>query len=173
MGDGNRGDRTDYGYRAIECLLGVLANNDSDLIVIMAGYEKEMKQLLDSNPGLRGRFAYTFHFEDFTAEQLLEICLHKLDEKQFQVEKSVKNTILECIHHTLAVKDELFHNARWAEQFVMQGIVSAMADRLSANTPPASIHDLCRVTDADVLKGYEMTRPVGKVVRRQVGFKRA
>lgn len=173
LGDGNRGDRTDYGYRAIECLLGVLANNDSDLIVIMAGYEKEMKQLLESNPGLRGRFAYTFHFEDFTEEQLLEICLNKLDEKQFQVEKSVKNTILECIQHTLAVKDELFHNARWAEQFVMQGIVSAMADRLSANNPPANIHDLCRVTDADVLKGYEMTRPAGKVVRRQVGFKRA
>lgn len=173
LGDGNRGDRTDYGYRAIECLLGVLANNDADMIVIMAGYEKEMKQLLDTNPGLRGRFAYTFNFDDFTEEQLLEICMNKLHDKQFYVEESVKDTIQECIHHTLAVKDELFHNARWAEQFVMQGIVSAMADRLCQNNSPTGIYDLCRVTASDVLKGYELTRPVRKVVRRQVGFKRA
>lgn len=173
LSDGNRGDRTDYGYRAIECLLGVLANNDSDLIVIMAGYEKEMKQLLESNPGLRGRFAYMFHFDDFTEEQLLEICMKKLHEKRFFVEATVKDTIQGCIRQTVSVKDDLFHNARWAEQFVMQGIVSAMADRLCSSNRQADFHELCRITDSDVLRGYELTRPAGKEVRRQVGFKRA
>lgn len=173
LGDGTRGDRSDYGNRAIECLLGVLAKNDADMIVIMAGYEHEMKQLLEMNPGLRGRFAYTFNFADFTEEQLLEICVNKLHDKQFCMDDAVKQTMRECIYRAVSVKDRLFHNARWAEQFVMQGIVSAMADRLCRQSVYTGINDLCRITVADVEEGFRMTCPTPAVVRRQVGFKRA
>lgn len=169
--DGTRDDRTDYGYRAIECLLGILADNDSDIIVIMAGYEKEMKQMLEKNPGLRGRFPYVFNFEDYTSEQLLQISLNRLHEKKFNVSESVKDTMLSCIRRTVAEKDTNFHNARWAEQFVMQGIISAMADRLCQMSGMVGLSDLCNVTEADVTAGYEMTRPVKSAKGRNIGFR--
>lgn len=169
--DSSSGDRIDFGNRVIESLLGVLAENDSDMIIIMAGYEKEIMQMLDKNPGLRGRFAYTFHFEDYTADQLLEICLNKLNEKMFRVEDPVQDVMKSCISSAIAAKDALFHNARWAEQFAMQGIVSAMADRLCQPSMQLEIEDLCMVTEADVLAGYEMTRPASKFSHRPVGFR--
>jgi len=169
--DSSGGDRSDYGNRVIECLLGVLANNESDMIIIIAGYQKEMNQMLSKNPGLRGRFVYTFHFEDYTEDQLLEICLNKLRAKEFCVEDPVKDVMKSCISRAVASKDALFHNARWAEQFVMQGIVAAMADRLCQSGVQPDYKDLCTVTTTDVQTGYDMTRPSSKPVPRPVGFK--
>ncbi len=169
--DNNGPDRSDFGHRAIECLLGVLANPDSDMIIIMAGYEKQMKQLLDMNPGLRGRFTHTFNFEDYDAEQLLEISINKLYGKQFSLDDSVKVAMKECICRALEAKDEQFHNARWAEQFVMQGILTAMADRLCTENRPLTYEELRTVTVEDVKTGYTQTVPASKQVRNQVGFR--
>ena len=168
--DNTHGDRTDYGNRVIESLLGVLANNDSDIIVIMAGYEKQMKQMLEMNPGMKGRFIHTFKFEDYNADELLQICVNKLHSKQFSVDDTVQTVMKACIERTLDGKDELFHNARWAEQFVMQGIVTAMADRLCQEDRPLTPAELCTVTESDVLTGYELTQPEKKKERRRPGF---
>ena len=173
LGDGNRADRSDYGNRVIETLLNVLNDPQSDTIVIMAGYKKEMEGLYAMNPGLKGRFPYTFNFEDYTAEQLLEICVNKLHEKQFHVSESVRKTMLDCITQALSSKDEHFHNARWAEQFVMHGIISAMADRLCHMDNQKDICMFCNVTEADVLTGYEKTKVKKVVQRHTVGFRRA
>lgn len=163
-------DRSDYGHRAIECLLGVLAEPNPDLIVIMAGYGKQMNQLLEMNPGLKGRFVHTFNFEDYDASQLLEISVNKLYGKQFSLDDNIKRAMMDCIRRTLAGKDELFHNARWAEQFVMQGILTAMADRLCALDRPLTYEELRTVTLDDVYEGYALTAPVSKPKRNQVGF---
>ena len=169
--DSSRSDRTDYGYRVIECLLNVLAKNDSDIIIIMVGYEEEMKQMVSKNPGLRGRFVYTFNLEDYTSDQLLTISLNKLQEKCFHVDDSAKEVMKSCIARTVATKDVLFHNARWAEQFAMQGIVSAMADRICQANELPNYQELCLVTINDVLTGYEISRPSGNSDRRPVGFR--
>lgn len=44
-----------------------------DLVMIMAGYHDEMQKLLESNVGLKRRFAHELHFEDFTADELFAI----------------------------------------------------------------------------------------------------
>ncbi|MGZ7142776.1 AAA family ATPase, partial [Streptococcus pyogenes] len=66
-------DKRDFGHRVIETLLTYLSLEDTDMIVILAGYTNEMKQLLESNPGLKSRFPYIFHFEDYSPEQLMNI----------------------------------------------------------------------------------------------------
>ena len=53
--------KKDYGHRVIESLLTVLSQKNPDLIVILAGYEKEMMNMLETNPGMKGRFPYHFH----------------------------------------------------------------------------------------------------------------
>ena len=168
--DNDHNDRTDYGNRVIESLLGVLAKNDSDMIVIMAGYEKPMKRMLEMNPGMKGRFVHTYNFEDYNAAELLQICVNKLHGKQFTVNEEVQEVMKGCIERTLADKNELFHNARWAEQFVMQGIVTAMADRLCQEDRPYTPVELCTVTTEDVLAGYSLTQPEKKQERRRPGF---
>ena len=176
--DNRSEDRADFGHRALECLLTALASNESDMIVIMAGYEKQMKRMLETNPGMRGRFPYLFNFEDYTAEELSQICVNKLVAKEFAVTEDVKDVLVEYIRKAVQEKGTDFHNARWAEQFAMVGIVSAMAGRIAkaGNRTPIATGDLCNVLAEDVVKGYELTKqwsdkkPASQPVR-SIGFR--
>lgn len=47
-----------------------MENNRDDMVVIFAGYPKEMNDFLDRNPGLRSRIAFHVNFGDYTAEEL-------------------------------------------------------------------------------------------------------
>ena len=57
---GGRGDKKDYGMRVIETLLTYLGSDDTDMIVILAGYTGEMNSMLEANPGMKSRFPYIF-----------------------------------------------------------------------------------------------------------------
>jgi AAA+ superfamily predicted ATPase len=58
-----------YGEEALTIILDQMELNRQDLVVIFAGYDDEMEQLLESNPGLRSRFPNVSHFEDFSEEE--------------------------------------------------------------------------------------------------------
>ncbi|WP_067456577.1 AAA family ATPase [Actinomadura macra] len=63
----------DYGQEAIAELLKVMEDNRDDLVVIVAGYEREMQRFISSDPGLASRFPSTIRFPDFTDDELIEI----------------------------------------------------------------------------------------------------
>ena len=65
----------DFGKEAVETLLKLMEDNREKLVVIIAGYPKEMEELLISNPGLKSRFSKFLHFEDYSKEELLKIFL--------------------------------------------------------------------------------------------------
>jgi AAA+ superfamily predicted ATPase len=66
-------NKKDYGMRVIETLLTYLGSDDTNMIVILAGYTGEMNRMLEANPGMKSRFPYIFQFEDYTPEQLMQI----------------------------------------------------------------------------------------------------
>lgn len=63
----------DFGKEAIDTLVDEMTKHNENLVVILAGYPNEMKQLLDSNPGLQSRFKKFFHFHDYNVEELIKI----------------------------------------------------------------------------------------------------
>lgn len=64
-----------FGQEAVDTLLARLENDRDRLIVIIAGYEKELREFIDSNEGLWSRFTKWIMFESYTPEQLGEIAV--------------------------------------------------------------------------------------------------
>jgi stage V sporulation protein K len=62
-----------YGDEAIDTLVPLMENHRDDLVVLLAGYEKEMETFMRRNPGLDSRISTWFRFPDFDPEELLHI----------------------------------------------------------------------------------------------------
>ena len=61
------------GQEILATVLNEMENNREDVIVILAGYKKEMKELFEANSGLASRIKNYFMFEDYTMEELKQI----------------------------------------------------------------------------------------------------
>lgn len=123
-------DRRDFGYRVIECLMPIMASDNPNMLIIMAGYPKEMDKMMEINSGLKGRFPYKFNFEDYTAEELIMIGTNLLKKNDYQLSPEAEQRFCAIVKEVVKAKDRNFSNARWVEQFIRNGIYPAMAQRI-------------------------------------------
>lgn len=130
-------DSNDFGKEVINSLLTLLSVPDPDMIVIMAGYEDKMQDLLKTNPGLKDRFPLQFHFEDYTAEELMEIARINLQERHFILTPDAALRLNQVITETAAQRNVYFGNGRWVHNFIEQGLIKSMARRVMS----MSFHD--------------------------------
>lgn len=63
----------DFGREAMDTLVPIMENQRDRLVVILAGYSREMAQFMDANSGIASRIAYKIHFPDYTGEEMHSI----------------------------------------------------------------------------------------------------
>lgn len=172
--DNSDGDRKDFGCRVLESLLTVLSQKEPDMIVILAGYEKEMNQMLEMNPGMKGRFPYKFNFEDYNADELYQIAFRLLARSEYVLTPEAEALFRETIGETVAHKDAYFHNARWVEQYVWDGIIAAMSDRVMSMPLKVDSKELFQTIQVqDIRQAYQKMKPQPATVtapRKRIGF---
>ena len=78
-----------YGSEAIAELVKSMDEYKDRLIVIFAGYDKEMSDFLEANPGLNSRIGYKFRFEDYSTDELLEIFARAASKAGFACEEGL------------------------------------------------------------------------------------
>ena len=110
-----------YNEEAIATLIKAMEDYRNDLIVIFAGYTKEMKPFLESNSGIKSRIGYTFNFPNYTSSELLEIFKLFALKANFKIDsdalKEVKNVFDKHID------DDNFGNARYARNLYEKCII--------------------------------------------------
>ena len=111
-------DSKDFGREAVEILVRELSNGPGDLAIIVAGYPKEMKTFLDSNPGLRSRFKLSFDFADYLPQELAQIADYASKEKEVSLAKEAKDLVDEIITEAFRSRDRAFGNARFVHDLV-------------------------------------------------------
>lgn len=158
-------DRKDYGYRAIECLLTVLAEQSPDMVVILAGYENDMERMLMANQGLKGRFPYHLKFDDYDADELMEIGMRHLNAYDLDITPDAKAKLKNIIEQQTARHEKEFSNARWMEQLIDNSIIPTLSERIfmQGDTTNEST-----ITTADIEK-VEAKLPQGKA-QKKIGF---
>ena len=74
-----QGDR--FGHEAIQALLKRAEDDRTELIIILAGYEKQMEGFLASNPGLNSRFGLRVKFPTYSPAELMALAELSLAER--------------------------------------------------------------------------------------------
>ena len=144
-------DRHDFGHRVIETLLTYLSMEQTNMIVILAGYTIEMEHLLQSNPGLKSRFSYLFHFNDYTPEQLMKIGSFVLKKEQYEITPEAEKKLTQFVINAYSNKDEHFGNGRFITRLLTTKIIPNVSDRLTKMDPNSiTRRDLITITEADV-----------------------
>jgi stage V sporulation protein K len=155
-GDG----RLDFGAEAVETILKRMEDHRHRLVVIVAGYPRLMRAFLDSNPGLRSRFAREISFPDYSTDDLLEITRRLAAEHQYELGLGADEA-LERIFAG-AARGEGFGNARYARTIFEQAL-NRQALRL-ARLEGAALEELSRdeVTTLEADDLLEAARLLGE-----------
>ncbi|MBS4872353.1 MAG: AAA family ATPase [Peptoniphilus sp. oral taxon 375] len=115
-----RGGEQDFGPEAIDTLVKGMEDKRDQLIVILAGYTDEMRDLLKKNPGLKSRINIEIDFEDYSNEELLQIANYTAEKNKFVLTQEGQKAFMKKIAQE---KDqEFFANGRAARNIIEAAI---------------------------------------------------
>lgn len=120
----------DYGKEAIATLLKRMEDDRNRLVVILAGYTKEMKDFIDSNPGLQSRFNRYIEFPDYNADELYQIFCKQLKQFEYTISEDAAEALKGYLAYAVAHKDQNFGNARFVRN-LFERTLQQQANRLS------------------------------------------
>jgi AAA+ superfamily predicted ATPase len=131
-------DKDNFGEEAINAVTKLMEDNRSELVVIAAGYPKEMKEFLDKNPGLNSRFTKTITFEDYSPDELMDIFISLCNSQHYSVGAEAYHAMQEILMTVHRSKDKTFGNARTVRNIFQQAI-EHHAQRIADSTSDGSI----------------------------------
>jgi len=131
-------DSKDFGREVIEILVKEMSNGEGDIAVIVAGYPKEMKHFLDSNPGLKSRFKLHFEFSDYLPQELAKIGDSAAEGMEVRLTPDSREHITELITKAYRERDRSFGNARFVKDLIEQAKIN-LGLRVMADENPRNL----------------------------------
>src|SRR5580692_9044015 len=166
-GDG-QSDR--FGVEAVQTLLKRAEDNREDLIIILAGYEKQMEGFLASNPGLASRFATRLKFPSYSPAEMLALAEAALDRRGEALDPDARPVLWRTLEEVgrRRIADEL-GNGRFVRS-LLEKAGQARDVRIMTPTADPSREDLITIRAKDLqvayaeltsrMRGYEDTPTV-------------
>lgn len=141
----SQGGDNDFGKEAIDEILKFMEDHRKDMVIIFAGYTKEMSEFLQMNSGLASRIPHTFDFEDYTPDEIVKIGLLGLHNASYEVDETayadlVKNNYSLTSDHS---------NGRWVRN-LNEELIMVMSERI-AHTKDADINKILQ-EDLDAIR---------------------
>lgn len=140
------GEHDQYGQEAIDTLVKTMEDNRDRLVVVVAGYPNEMEKFFGANSGLASRFSRTITFEDYTAEDLVDIFLAMLGKHHLVATDTAKERAASVLMRRCS--SPRFGNARGVELFLNECIDRQAARLVSVEN--ASAEQLATLEAEDV-----------------------
>ena len=141
----NSGSSNDFGQEALDEILKFMEDHRDDIVIIFAGYTKEMGEFLNMNSGLRSRIPNTFDFEDYTEEEIVEIGLLGLDRYNYKLDREYYSQVIKNLY-----KNNDGSNGRWVRN-INEKIIANTSTRVAREGGEV----LDEITNADIGKLVE------------------
>jgi len=142
-----RGEQDSFGLEAIDTLVKGMEDHRDELVVILAGYTREMEIFLTANSGLASRFPNRIEFPDYTAEELLQITHVQAKNKGYRLAESCTEPLLSYYARWQAADARTAGNGRLARNTLEKAIFH-QSRRLVAE--PAAALDLILPSDLEL-----------------------
>ena len=141
--------QADFGDEAIETLVKLMEDHRDNLVVIVAGYTKEMQQFLRSNTGLMSRFNKFIEFKDYSDDELIDILDSMARKAGFVIEDEALLKAMDLIVSMNELRRFEFGNARGIRNMFEKMVVNQANRIVSLNAP--DVDDLTHIRAEDVI----------------------
>lgn len=118
-----RGKDDSFGLEAIDTLVKAMEDNREDLIVILAGYKKEMAGFLEANSGLKSRFPNLINFPDYTGLELRKIAEIQAKSKGYVIDEGALEDLEKYFDEVQSINSAEAGNGRLARNVVEDAIL--------------------------------------------------
>ncbi len=154
------GSNASFANDCMTTILRVLEDQRDNLIVIFAGYEKQMENFVKFNPGLKSRIGYTIKFDDYTKQELLDIFKQLVEKDGFKITEEAIKKVEYIIEESSKV--EGFGNARYVNKMYQDILISH-----SRNVEDIEDTEMLKtLTENDIIEEKLMAKTGG----RKIGF---
>ena len=135
-----KGEGDTFGKEAVDTLVAEMENHRNNLIVIFAGYSRDLDEFFKNNQGLKSRVPIELVFEDYTEEELYEIACKMIAANNYNLNEASGLRLKELLMKESFRSD--FGNARGVRN-VVESCIRNQNDRIAASlgNPDAVVTD--------------------------------
>ncbi len=137
-----------FGHEAVQTLLKRMEDDRKRLVVILAGYPREMKTLLQSNPGLSSRFSRHLEFIDYTPLELSQIFGLMCDKNRYELRSLARAKVIVGLDYLYQRRGRHFGNGRTSRN-TFEHAIRRMANRI-ADVADLSVEQLMTLEPDDI-----------------------
>jgi len=119
-----KGAENDFGSEAIASLITEMSDGEGDIAIMVAGYPAEMKDMIESNPGLKSRFKYYFHFDDYSPKELMAIAGYAADKNRVSLAPEALEAMEIQVTRAYRKRDKSFGNARFVHSIIEEAKIN-------------------------------------------------
>ncbi len=155
-----------FGQECIDTLVKLIEDYRGEIVVILAGYSKEMKDFMKSNSGLESRFPLFVEFPDYSAEELYAIGLKMIESKGFVLNDESMKAFRNEITDQKKIALDNSGNGRMIRNMIDE-IIRKQSVRVVEEDVPESETNLILEQDIrgeDKLKNFNLEEALGKIV---------
>lgn len=163
-GGSTSGINKSYGNEAVSVLLKEMEDRRGQFCVIFAGYENEMDEMLNVNPGLKSRVQFVLKFPDYTRNELREIAHYYLANKNYVIDSDAVELVLDITDYYRNCPN--FANARTLRNILDQVLLN---QNLRTEESEEDIVILADVEEYIRDEGIELTNCIEK--SKKIGFR--
>lgn len=156
-----------FGQECIDTLVKLIEDHKGEIIVILAGYSKEMNDFMKSNSGLESRFPLRIDFPDYSVSELFGISKQMISGRGFNLAEGTDTIIEEEIIRMKRHANASSGNGRMVRNFV-EDIIRRQSSRIA--TTDVTETELTMIIPTDVkadsleVTGFDLEKELSKVI---------